>query len=134
MDDIIDEVMEYEPESLVPNIDDHIFTNDEGVNEDGGEGEEQELAVNVGGQMVRPCLIDLVKVGRNKLKEMNVKKIRIVAEERSRQKRTTAQYIMDRVKSMKEELMFASIPAEQDDVEDSVWMSYLRELRYDYYD
>ncbi len=75
MDDIIDEVMEYEPESLVPNIDDHIFTNNEGVNKDGGEGEEQELAVNVGGQMVQPCLMDLVKVGRNKLKEMNVKKL-----------------------------------------------------------
>jgi hypothetical protein len=68
MDDIIDEVMEYEPKSLVPNIDDHIFTNDESVNKDGGDGKEQELAVNVGGQMVRPCLMDLVKVGRNKLK------------------------------------------------------------------
>ena len=28
---VIDEVMEYEPESLVPNIDDHIFSDEEGI-------------------------------------------------------------------------------------------------------
>ena len=41
--------MEYELELLVPNIDDHTFTNDKGVDEDGDDDEGQELAVNVGG-------------------------------------------------------------------------------------
>jgi hypothetical protein len=111
--------MEYEPKLLVPNIDDHTFTNDEGIDEDGDEDEEQELAVNVGDEMLRPCLMDLVKVGRAK---------------RLRRKRTTTQYIMNRVKSMKEELMVTNIPPEHNDVDDSVWITYLREIRYDYYD
>ena len=65
---------------------------------------------------------------------MHVKKIRMVAEERLRWKRMTTQYIMNRVKTMKEELMFTNIPPEHNDVDDSVWTTYLRESRYDYYD
>ena len=65
---------------------------------------------------------------------MHVKKIRMVAEERLRWKRMTTQYIMNRVKSMKEELMVTNIPPEHNDVDDSVWITYLREIRYDYYD
>jgi hypothetical protein len=126
-------VMEYEPESLVPNIDDHIFAGDDCDDKDGGDDEEQELTLDVDGAMLRPCLMDLVKVGRDKLKEMNVKKIRMVAEEHSRRKRTTTKKI-DRVKSMKEESLLANIAPEQDNVEDSVWTNYLRELRYEYYD
>ncbi len=33
MDQVIDEVMEYEPETLVPNIDDHIFDDDDKDND-----------------------------------------------------------------------------------------------------
>jgi hypothetical protein len=40
---------------------------------------------------------------------------------------------MDRVKSMKDELMSASIPDEQENVEESEWVSYMKELRLDYY-
>ena len=60
-------------------------------------------------------------------------KIRMVAEERLHRKRTTTKYIMDRVKSMKEESLLANIAPEQDNVEDSVWTNYLCELRYEYY-
>jgi len=42
-------------------------------------------------------------------------------------------YIMDRVKSMKHNLMSASIPDEQENVEESEWVSYMQELRLDYY-
>ncbi len=31
VDNVIDEVMEYEPEMLVPNIDDHIFPDDDEI-------------------------------------------------------------------------------------------------------
>ena len=94
---------------------------------------EQEMTMEIGGLMTRPCLMDLVLVGWNKLKEMNVKKIRMVADERVQRKRTTAKYIMDRVKSMKHDLMLASIPDEQENVEESEWVSYMQELRLDYY-
>ena len=129
---MIDEVMKYEPKMLVPNIDDHVFTNEGGVDDDGMDDEEQEKTMEIGGLMMRPCLMDLVLVGWNKLKEINVKKIRI-ADERVQRKRTTTKYIMDRVKSMKDELMLASIPDEQENVEELEWVGYMKELRLDYY-
>ena len=78
--------------------------------------------------MTRPCLMDLVKVGWKKLKEMNVNKIRMVADQQTQRKRTTTKYIMDRVKTMKEDLMSASIPVEQADVEDLEWVTYILEI------
>jgi len=35
---------------------------------------------------------------------------------------------------MKEELMFTNIPPKHNDVDDSVWITYIHEIRYDYYD
>ena len=133
VDDVIDEVMEYEPESLVPNIDDVIFASDDGVDDDGADDEEEDLAINVSGEVQRPCLMDLVKVGRDKLREMNVKKVRMVAYERARRKRASTHYILARVASMKQDMMGNNIPSEQDDVEHAEWVSYLHELRGDYY-
>jgi hypothetical protein len=104
---------------LVTDIDIHVFTNEDGVDDNGMDDEEQEMMMEIGGLMMRPCLMDLVLVGWNKLKEMNVKKIRMVADERVQHKRTTTKYIMDRVKSMKNELMSASIPDEQENEEES---------------
>ena len=46
---------------------------------------------------------------------------------------TMTKYIMDRVKSMKHEFMLASIPDEQENVQESEWVSYMQELRLDYY-
>jgi hypothetical protein len=77
--------------------------------------------------------MDLVKVGWDKLGEMNVKKIRMVADERSRRKRTTTQYIIGRVSSMKRDIMEYIIPPEKEDVHYAEWILYLRELRSDYY-
>ena len=34
INNVIDEVMEYEPEILVPDIDDHVFTNEDGIDDD----------------------------------------------------------------------------------------------------
>ena len=133
INDVIDEGMKYEPKILVPDIDDLVFTNEDGVDDNGMDDEEQEMTMEIGGLMTRPCLMNLVLVGWNKLKEMNVKKIRMVADERVQRKRTTTKYIMDRVKSMKHELMSASIPDEQENVEELEWVSYMQELRLDYY-
>ena len=62
-----------------------------------------------------------------------LKKIRMVADERVQRKRTTTKYIMDRVKSMKHELMSVSIPDEQENVQELELVSYMQELRLDYY-
>ncbi len=130
---MIDEIMEYEPELLVPDIDDHVFRNEDGIDYDGADNEEQEMTMEIGGVMTRPCLMDLVKIGWNKLKEMNANKIRMVADQLPQRKRMTKKYIVDRVKTMKEDLMSASIPVEQADVEESEWVTYMQELRVNYY-
>ena len=78
---MIDEIMEYEPKILVPNIDDHVFSNEDSINDDGADNKEQEMTMEVSGVMTRPCLMDLVKVGWNNLKEMNVNKIRMLTDE-----------------------------------------------------
>ena len=92
---MIDEIMGYEPKILVSNIDDHVFCNEDGINDDEVDDKEQEMTMEIGGVMTRPCLMDLVKVGLNKLKEMNVNKIRMVADQRTQRKRTTTKYIVD---------------------------------------
>ncbi len=132
VDDIINEVMEYEPEMLVPNIDNHIFPNDDEIDDETGYDKEDLTSMNDAGIVGRPCLIDLVKEGWNKLREMNVKQVRIVADEQTQWKRRTTQYIMNRVIAMKQELMTTSIPVEQDNVEELEWVAYLQELRHDY--
>jgi hypothetical protein len=62
------------------------------------------------------------------------KKTRMTADDRTRRKRLTMRYILDRVKTMKEDLMLASIPVEMEIVTQSEWVSYMQELRVDYYD
>ena len=92
---VIDKIMEYEPKILVPDIDDHVFTNEDGIDDDGADDEEQEMTMEISGVMTRPCLMDLVKVGWNNLKEMNVNKIRMVVDEQMLRKRMTTEYIVD---------------------------------------
>jgi hypothetical protein len=130
---VIDEIMEYEPGILVPDIDDHMFSNEDSIDDDGADDKEQEITMEISRVMTRPCLPDLVEVGWNNLKEMNVNKISMVADERTQRKRTTTKYIVDRVKTMREDLMSASIPVEQADVEESEWVKYMQELRSNYY-
>jgi len=115
--------------NLVPDIDDHVFSNKDGIDDDGADNEAQEMTMEISGVMMRPCLMDLVKVGWNKPKEMNVNKIRMVVDQQTQRKRMTMKYIMDRVKTMKEDLMSASIPVEQADVEELAWVTYMQELR-----
>ena len=73
----------------------------------------------------RPCLIDLVDKGWKKLGKMNVKKVRMVAEERTQRKRETTHYIMDRVATMREQTMTMSIPPDMGVSEESEWGIYL---------
>jgi len=73
--------MEYDPDTLLPDIDDHVFPNEDDIDDDGMDDEEQEMTMEIGELMTRPCLMDQVLVGWNKLKEMNVKKIMTVADE-----------------------------------------------------
>jgi hypothetical protein len=116
LEDILDMVMEYKPEIVVPNIKDHIFN----VEHDKNIRDKDNIAVDNGEmtQSRRPCLSDFVELGWRKLEDMNVaKKMMMVANERTRQKRSTTQYIMDRVAKMKEQTIFTIIPPEIEEVE-----------------
>ena len=48
---MIDENMEYKPKILVPNIDNHVFSNEDGINDDGDDNEEQEMTMEISGVM-----------------------------------------------------------------------------------
>ncbi len=124
--------MEYELETLVPDIDDHIFDVENNGDDDIGD-EEEETTINKGAIVSRICLTDLVEMGWNKLQEINVKKVRMVVNEWVQWKRKTARYIMDRAAAMKQELITTTIPLKQDTVKDSEWVVYLCKLRYGYY-
>jgi hypothetical protein len=89
--------------------------------------------IEEGAVVERPCLMDLVKEGWKILDKMNVKKVRMVADERSQHKQQTTCYIMDRVMAMKEVTMTTTIPSECDVAKESGWTVYLRELRGNYY-
>jgi hypothetical protein len=45
IDDVINEVMEYEPKILAPNIDDHVFTNEDGVDDNGSDDKEPAMTM-----------------------------------------------------------------------------------------
>ena len=57
----------------------------------------------------------------------------MVADEQTQRKKMTTKYIVYRVKTMREDLMSASIPVEQADVEESEWVKYMQELWLNYY-
>jgi hypothetical protein len=82
VNDVMDEVMEHKPEILVPNIDDHIFENDD---EDDDNNEMD--TINIGGGtngvplvVARLCVSDLGEEGWKKLDEMNIGKVQLVAD------------------------------------------------------
>jgi hypothetical protein len=104
IDDVINEVMEYEPETLVPNIDDAVFDVDNDDDEDIGDDDKENL-IYKGERVSWTCLTDLVETGWKRLREMNMKKVRMVANKCFQWKSKTTRYIMDRVAAMKEEFM-----------------------------
>jgi hypothetical protein len=133
--DILNEIIEYEPECAVPNIDDHVFDLDNYDYKHNGDDDiiaVEENGIAQAGQ--RPCLVDLVELGWRKLHEMNINMVGMVAKEQTRCKRMTMQYIMQRVSAMKEESIATTIPPELDKVEEGDWVTYLRQLRFNYYD
>jgi hypothetical protein len=102
MDQVIDKGMEYEPETLVPNIDDHIFDDNDKDNDKMVDVNEKIDTIDVvangeGSLELRPCMMDLVNKGWKKLDKMNVRKVQTVTEEWSQRKQQTMHYIMDRV-------------------------------------
>ncbi len=114
---------------MVPDIDDHIFDVVKNVDDDIGD-EDEEMTINKGVRVSRTCLTDLVEMGWNKLQEINMKKVRMVANKQGQWKRKTTRYIMDIVAAMKQELRTTTIPLEQDTVEDLERVVNLHELRY----
>jgi hypothetical protein len=132
-DDIIDKVMAYKSESLVPNINGHTSDADDDVDNDMEDDNDMNDVIEEGSVVGRPCLIKLVYKRWKILEKMNVKKVRMIADERSQCKQQTTSNIMEKVMAMKEVTMTTTIPSECDVAEESEWTVYLRELRGNYY-
>jgi hypothetical protein len=80
MDDIINKVMEYKPKTYVPNIDDHVFNDNDKDDDYMGNENGNRDAIDVDGDgeqllAVNPSLIDLVNKGWKKFDNMNIKKV-----------------------------------------------------------
>jgi hypothetical protein len=88
---VIDEILEYEPEIVIPNIDDHIFDKEKADADDVFDNADDETRINPGErvQLTRLCLIDLVDSGWKKLTKMNVQKVRMLADKWTLRKRKT---------------------------------------------
>jgi hypothetical protein len=79
--------MEYKNQTLVPNIDDHLFDDNDKDNynilDDNVNIDTIDVLTNSEGSLeLRPCMMDLVNEGWKKLDKMNLRKLQKVAEER----------------------------------------------------
>jgi hypothetical protein len=74
MTNVLDKVMDYEPTSNVPDMNDHVFDNDS--NNDNVVDDERDVA-HIEGliQAVKPCLLDLLQTGWKVLENVNEKKV-----------------------------------------------------------
>ena len=58
INDVIDEIMEY-ADILVPDIDNHVFSKEDGIDDDGADYEEQEMTMKIGRVMIRPLAMTM---------------------------------------------------------------------------
>lgn len=75
MTDVLDEVMDYEPTSNVPDMNDHVFDDE---SDDGDAADDERDIVHIEGlvQTVKPCLLDLSQTGWEVFKNANEKEVR----------------------------------------------------------
>jgi ABC-type uncharacterized transport system ATPase subunit len=99
MADGFDNVMDYESsETVVPNIDDHVFDEED-------EGESMEIDNNDIERIdntTKLCVSKLYMAGWREIDELKMPEVRqVVARDRITQKRDVTKYIMEQVKEMK---------------------------------
>jgi hypothetical protein len=131
MKDVLDEVMNYEPSGIVPDMKKHTLDDDEPeVDNTLDDGQD---VVNGFTQSQKPCLVDLSLVGWDELEKVNVKDVRKHKIECLQRKRDTMKYIMRQVIEMKSSSRSIAVCQDNTTAEISTWSTYLKELRPNYY-
>jgi hypothetical protein len=92
--DVLDEVMEYEPSEIGPNMNDHLFDDD--ADDDEADDDDGDLLLRTDTNIlpVKPCLMDLTRTGWDELAKVKVSEVRQHAKDRVVRKRDTMKYIM----------------------------------------
>lgn len=129
--DVLDEVMEYEPTGVVPDINDHVFDGDNDEADD--DDDESVTRLELDTVQTKPCLLDLQEVGWEAIDKLKVKEVRQHAKDRLARKSEMMKYIMLQVIDMKSISGEMSICEEKVDAEEAIWTKYMTELRPEYY-
>jgi hypothetical protein len=129
--DVIDEVMEYEPTEVVPDINDHVFDGGDEKSDDDDDESITGLLLNT--VQKKPCLLNLQVVGWEAIDKVKVKEVRQHAKDRLSRKSEMMKYIMLQVIEMKSSSGDISICGEKTDAEEAMWTNNLTELRPEYY-
>jgi len=126
MADGFDDVMDYETsETVVPNIDDHVFDEED-------EGESMEIDNNDIERIdntTKLCVSKLYMAGWREIDELKVPEVRQVARDRITWKRDVTKYIMEQVKEMKSNSSTTVVCSENPIAEISSWLSCMHTLR-----
>ena len=129
----LDEVMEYEPSENVPDINDHVFDEN---NEDKDDDNDDEVITGLEVDTVwsRPCLRDLQGLGWAAIDKVKVKEVRQHAKDHLSWKSDMMNYIVLQVIGMKSISGEISVREEEGVEVEPIWTDYLTELQPNYYD
>ncbi len=128
---LLNEVMDYESNNALPNMDDHVF-NDE-YEEDDTDEDEADMGNEVPNLSLRPCLLALTKIGWQELEKVKVREVCQHATDHSKQKRDTMKYIMSQVMKMKSSMRDVSVCKKNPTAECLQWSQYLNYIQPNYH-
>ena len=130
--DVLDEVMEYKPSENVPDINDHVFNDN---NEDKVDDNDDEVitGLEVVTVQTRLCLSDFQGLGWAAIDKVKVKEVRQHAKDRLSRKSDMMKYIVLQVINMKTISGDISVCEEKGVEVEPIWTDYLNELRPNYY-
>ncbi len=90
--DVLDEVIEYEPSEIVPNMNDHVFDDDADDDEADDDDGDLLLRIDTNIMPVKPCLMDLTRTGWDELAKVKVNEVWHHAKHRAVRKQDTMKY------------------------------------------
>ena len=130
--DVLDEIMEYEPSENVPDMNDHVF-DDNNKDENDDKDDEVITGLEVVTVLSRPCLNDMQGLGWEAIDKVKVKEVRQHAKDRLSRKSNMMKYIVLQVIDMKSIYGYISVCEEKLVEVEPIWTDYLNELRPNYY-
>ncbi len=131
MKDVLDEVMDYEPSRIIPDMNNHTFDEDE-PEVDGVLDNEHDVVKRFALSQ-KPCSVDLSPVGWDDLDKVNVKDVHKHTIELLQWKRDTMKYIMQQVIKIESSSWLIVVCQDNTMTEISTWSTYLKELQPNYY-